>query len=245
MSALQLADMSDGQDSPSYRLDDDVAVITLDDGKANAITHDILERLSAMLDRALADGARAVVLAGREGRFSAGFDLATMTSSTEAMRALVTEGAEFYMKLYDYPLPTVAACTGHALAGGAILLLATDHRVGADVPAKIGLNEVAIGMGLPIFAVELARDRLNPTQFGAATMAARIYDPAGANEAGYLDRVVPADSVVAEAIADAHQLAQLKTGAYSLTKRLGRQRTIDHILATLVDDMAALGSPTP
>ena len=237
--------MSDAPDSPSYRLDDGVAVITLDDGKANAITPDILERLSALLDRALADDARAVVLAGRDGRFSAGFDLATMTSSTEAMQALVKQGAEFYMKLYGYPLPTIAACTGHALAAGAILLLSADHRVGADVPAKIGMNEVAIGMGLPIFAVELARDRLNPTQFGAATMAARIYDPAGATAAGYLDRVVPAESVVAEAIADARQLAQLKTGAYSLTKRQTRQRSIDYILATLDDDVAALGGPTP
>jgi len=149
------------------------------------------------------------------------------------------------MKLYGYPLPTIAACTGHALAAGAILLLSADHRVGADVPAKIGMNEVAIGMGLPIFAVELARDRLNPTQFGAATMAARIYDPAGATAAGYLDRVVPAESVVAEAIADARQLAQLKTGAYSLTKRQTRQRSIDYILATLDDDIAALGGPTP
>lgn len=237
--------MSDAPDSPSYRLDDGVAVITLDDGKANAITPDILERLSALLDRALADDARAVVLAGRDGRFSAGFDLPTMTSGTEAMQALVKQGAEFYMKLYGYPLPTIAACTGHALAGGAILLLSADHRVGADVPAKIGMNEVAIGMGLPIFAVELARDRLNPTQFGAATMAARIYDPAGATAAGYLDRVVPAESVVAEAIADARQLAQLKTGAYSLTKRQTRQRSIDYILATLDDDIAALGGPTP
>lgn len=237
--------MSDAPDSPSYRLDDGVAVITLDDGKANAITPDILERLSALLDRALADDARAVVLAGRDGRFSAGFDLATMASSTEAMQALVKQGAEFYMKLYGYPLPTIAACTGHALAAGAILLLSADHRVGADVPAKIGMNEVAIGMGLPVFAVELARDRLNPTQFGAATMAARIYDPAGATAAGYLDRVVPAESVVAEAIADARQLAQLKTGAYSLTKRQTRQRSIDYILATLDDDVAALGGPTP
>ncbi len=230
--------------SPTYVLDDDVAVITLDDGKANAIGHEILDRFSASLDQAVADSARAVVIAGREGRFSAGFDLATMTSSAAAMRGLVKQGAEFFMRLYGYPLPTVAACTGHALAAGAILLLSIDHRVGADVPVKIGLNEVAIGMGLPIFGVELARDRLTPTQFGAATMAARIYDPAGAVGAGYLDRVVPAESVVAEAIADARQLAQLKTGAYSLTKRLGRQRCIDHILATLDDDIASLTGPT-
>lgn len=235
--------MTDAPGLPTFELDDGVAVITLDDGKANAITHDVLDRLSALLDWALADEVRVVVIAGREGRFSAGFDLATMTSGEHAVRALVKHGAEFYMKLYGFPLPTVAACTGHALAGGAILLLSIDQRVGADGPAKIGLNEVAIGMGLPIFAVELARDRLSPTQLGAATMAAHIYDPASAVEAGYLDRVVPAESVIAEAIADARHLAQLRTGAYSLTKRLARQRSIDHILATLDADMASLTGP--
>jgi len=235
--------MSDGAASPTSVLDDGIAVITLDDGKANAVDHGVLERLDAALDRALAEEARAVVIAGREGRFSAGFDLATMTSSVADMQALVMRGAHLFMRLYGFALPTVAACTGHALAGGAILLLSLDHRVGPDAPAKIGLNEVSIGMGLPIFAVELARDRLASGHFGAATMASRLYDPAGAVEAGYLDRVVAADTVVAEAVAEARRLAELRTGAYVRTKQLVRRRTIDHILATLDDDIASLGGP--
>jgi enoyl-CoA hydratase len=234
---------SDATTALTYVLDDGIAIVTLDDGKANAITHDVLAGLDAALDRALDEDAHAVVIAGRDGRFSAGFDLATMTSSLDGMQRLVELGGRLFARLYGYGLPTVAACTGHALAGGAILLLSLDHRVGADAPAKIGLNEVAIGMGLPIFAVELARDRLAARHLGRATMAAHIYDPAGAVEAGYLDRLVPAESVVDEAVADARRLAELRTGAYVRTKRLVRQRTVDHILATLDADIASLGAP--
>jgi enoyl-CoA hydratase len=236
--------MTDAASLPVYRLDDGVAVVTMDDGKANAVSPAVLDTLGDALDRAAADGARAFVLAGRPGKFSAGFDLATMTSGVEPMRALVEAGARFMMRLYGLGIPTVAACTGHALAGGALLLLSCDHRVGGTNPAKIGLNEVAIGMGLPIFAVELARDRLAPAEFQPATMQARLYDPAGAVTAGYLDRTVADDEVVTEAIADARRLAELRTGAYAGTKAHVRRRTIDHINETLSADMAGLTGPT-
>jgi enoyl-CoA hydratase len=185
------------------------------------------------------------VLAGRPGKFSAGFDLSVMTRSTEAMRDLVQSGAELLLRWYEYDLPTVAACTGHALAAGALLLLTTDVRIGSDSPAKIGLNEVAIGMPLPIFAVEFARDRLTKKTFTQATMGACVFSPEEAAVAGYLDRVVPADTVLDEAVAEARRLATLSTGAYARTKHAARQATIDHVRATLADDMAKLTGPTP
>lgn len=182
--------MTDAAPLPTYRLEDAIAVITLDDGKANAITTAALEALEGHLDRAEADGARALALVGRDGKFSAGFDLAEMTASVEGMRTLVTRGAQWWLRLYGLPMPTVAACTGHAMAGGAITLMATDVRIGADVPAKIGLTEMSIGMALPIFAVEFARERLARAAFPVATLQGKAYDPAGAVVAGYLDRVV-------------------------------------------------------
>jgi len=236
--------MTDGPTSLTYALDDGIAILTFDDGKANAITNGVLAELEDALDQALGDGARAVVIAGRDGRFSAGFDLATMSGAAEGMQRLVMTGARLFARLYTFPLPTVAACTGHAVAGGSILLLSLDHRVGADAPVKIGLNKVSIGIGLPVFAVELARDRLSPNHLGPATMAARIYDPQGAVEAGYLDRIVASDSVVAEAVADARRLGELRTGAYVRTKQLVRGRTVDHILATLDADIASLAGPS-
>jgi enoyl-CoA hydratase len=227
----------------TYRLDDGVAVITLDDGKANAISHQTLAALHAALDQAESD-ARAVVIAGRPGKFSAGFDLATMTESTEAMRELVIAGARLLMRVYGLGLPTVAACTGHALAAGSLMLLSCDRRIGAEGSSKLGLNEVAIGMALPIFAVELARDRLQPAHFTAATMGARVYDPAGAVEAGYLDAVVAEVDLLPAAVAEAKALGELRSGAYARTKSVARSRLIEEILAGLEEDMASVSGPS-
>ncbi len=231
-------------DALTYELDGAVAVVRLDDGKANAIGHETLTALDQALTRA-EDEAGALLLLGREGKLSAGFDLSVMTSGVEAMRGLVKAGAQLLVRLYGSPLPTVAGANGHALAMGALLLLASDTRIGADGPYKLGLNEVAIGMGLPVFAVELARERLSASQFTAATIQGQVYDPAGALGAGYLDRVVAAEELEDVARAEATRLAELRRGAVSHTKVRARQSVIDHILATLDEDMDATGMPDP
>jgi enoyl-CoA hydratase len=230
---------------PTYRLDGNLAVITLDDGKANVFSNAALEALEGHLDQVEADGARGLVIIGRPGRFSAGFDLSEMTTSVEGMRALVARGARWWLRVYGLGMPTVAACTGHALAGGAITLLSCDVRIGADVPAKIGLSEVSIGMPLPIFAVELARDRLDKAAFSRSTIGGTVYDAAGAVDAGYLDRVVPADDLVTEAMAEARRLAELRTAAYARTKTNARGAMIEACLAGLDADMSSVDAPTP
>lgn len=235
--------MTDASTLPTYRLDGNVAVITFDDGKANVFGDAVLECLEALLDRVEADGARALVLVGRPGRFSAGFDLKEMTAGVEAMQALVVRGARWWLRLYGLGVPTVAACTGHALAGGAITLMACDVRIGADIAAKIGLTEVAIGMALPVFAVEFARDRLTKEAFVAATLGGTAYDPASAAAVGYLDRVVPADAVVDEAMTEARRLTELRTGAYARTKVNARGPMIEACLAGVEADMATMDGP--
>lgn len=236
--------MTDAGALPTYELVDGIAVITFDDGKANVFSNAVLETLEGLVDQAEADHARALVLVGRPGRFSAGFDLGEMTSGVEQMRALVARGARWWLRIYGLGMPTVAACTGHALAGGAITLLSCDVRIGADGPAKIGLNEVAIGMPLPKFAVELARERLLKSHFVLATLGT-TYDPAGALAAGYLDRVVPAESVVDEALAEARRLGELRTGAVARTKANARQAMIDAAAAGIDADMATVDAPAP
>jgi enoyl-CoA hydratase len=223
-------------------LDGDVAVITIDDGKANAYSHEVLASIHDALDRAEKE-ATAVLLVGRPGRFSAGFDLSVMSSGNEPMRALVTAGAELLLRVFTYPSPVVVACTGHALAAGGLMLLVGDRRVGAQGPFKIGLNEVAIGMPLPIFAVELARYRMPPSAFDSVVLG-EVFDPDGAVTAGFLDRVVAPEDVVAEATADAHRLAALRTGAVKGTKHNARGEIADGILATLAADMASIAGPT-
>ena len=237
--------MTDASTLPTYRLADGIAVITLDDGKANAMSMEVVTTLDAHLDQALADGARALVLTGRPGRFSAGFDLAEMTESVESMRNLVARGGRWLLRLYGYALPTVAACTGHALAGGALILLASDVRIGADMPAKIGLNEVAIGMPLPKFAVELARDRIETHAFTDATIGGTVYDPAGAARVGFLDRVSPEAEVLPQALAEAERLGALRAGAYARTKTNARAAMIEAQVANLVHDLSTVEGPTP
>ncbi|MEO7556148.1 MAG: crotonase/enoyl-CoA hydratase family protein [Acidimicrobiales bacterium] len=222
-------------------LDGKVAVVTLDDGKANVYSHEALAALHEALDQA-EEHANALLFVGRAGRFSAGFDLAVMSSGDEPMRALVVAGARWLARVFTFPMPVVAACTGHALAAGAMTLLVADHRVGAAGPFKIGLNEVGIGMALPQFAVELARYRIPPSRFDVALLG-EVFDPEGAMAAGFLDRVVDAEVVVAEATVTAHRLAELRSGAVRRTKLAARGAIADEILATIEADMASLSVP--
>lgn len=220
-------------------IDDGVALLHLDDGKANALSYQVLEQLHEGLDRAEAE-AEAVVIAGRPGRFSAGFDLSVMTAGDKPMQDLLLAGAEWILRLYAHPQATVAACSGHALAAGAVTLLACDTRIGVEGDFKIGLNEVDIGLALPEFAVELARDRLAPHHLVRATAQAEIYDPAGAVDAGYLDQLVPAEQVLEAAMDEARRLSELRRGAVRETKSRLRSDTLRRVRGTLTDDIAAL-----
>lgn len=217
-------------------------MLRMDDGKANALSDAMIDALSEALDRA-AKEASAIVLLGRPDRFSAGFDLRVMMSGPEAAKALLRRGSSLLMKLYGAPLPLVMGCTGHALAGGALVLLTGDVRVGVAGPYRLGLNEVSIGMPVPVLAMELARDRLRNEDLSRATLEARIYNPDEAARVGYLDEVVAPEELEARVMAEAARLAALPRTPYAATKERLRGRTIAHILATLEDDMAKLLTP--
>jgi enoyl-CoA hydratase len=223
-------------------VEDGVAVVRLDDGKVNVVSHRVIELLHLALDRSL-DEATAVAVIGREGKLSAGFDLTEMTAGIERTQALVGAGGRLLMRVYAHPQPVVLGVTGHALAAGALLCLACDTRIGGDGPAKIGLNETAIGMGLPRYAVELAQARLSPAHLRRGAVQAEIYDPAGAVEAGYLDRVVPAAEVEAASIDEARRLGALPGSAYRHTKLALHQAMVDRVLAGLDDDMVTMTAP--
>jgi len=225
----------------TYSLEGTTAVVQMDDGKANALSEAMIAEVGEALTRAEKE-ASAFVLAGRPERFCAGFDLRVMMSSPEAAKALLTKGADLLMRLYGSPLPFVAACTGHALAGGALVLLTADLRIGVAGAFRIGLNEVSIGLPVPVLAMELARDRIAPTELGRATLGAQIYTPDEATRAGYLDEVVPAGDVLARAKAEATRLGALSRVAFKGTKRRLRGKTIAHILGTLDEDMRSISS---
>jgi len=228
----------------TYESRDGVALLQLDDGKANALGPDVFRALHAGLDRAEKDGG-AVLLAGRPGRFSAGFDLNVMREGGPAAgRDLVEAGARFALRLARHPAPVVIGCTGHALAMGAVLLMAGDSRVGALGDFKIGFNEVAISMTTPRFLMEFARERISKRHLVRATVQAEIYSPELAVDAGFLDRLAEPDRVVEEALAEAARLGQLPRGAFCATRSRAREATLAAIEADLAADMAGLfGAP--
>lgn len=222
-----------------YELDDTVAIIRLDDGKANALGPDVIAGISEALDRAAGE-AKAVLLTGREGKFSAGFNLKVLQSGGPAAgRQLVTAGAKLALQIARHPTPVVVGCTGHALAMGAVLLCAADVRIGARGDFKLGFNEVAIGMITPIFLLELARERVSKRHIYRASVAAEIYSPDGAVDAGLLDQAVAVDELPATALAEAKRLGELPRGAFVGTRALLRGKTLDYIEATLEDDMSS------
>jgi enoyl-CoA hydratase len=228
--------------SVNYEARDRVALLTMDDGKANALSYPMMKALDEALDRA-EKVASAVVLTGRAGRFSAGFDLKEMMAGVDQARALVSRGAEVLLRLYGLPMPLVIACSGHALAGGALMVATGDVRVAVKGPFKIGLNEVQLGMPVPILAMELARDRLAPSHLTAATLFAQVSDPEHALSVGWVDQVVEADALLPTAIEHANRLGQLPRDAYAKTKQSLRERMIGYVRSNLEMDMKRLTPP--
>jgi enoyl-CoA hydratase len=226
----------------SYTLDQKVAVIRMDDGKANALSVEMIDSLLAALTRA-EEEASAVVLTGRPDKFCAGFDLRVMMSGPEQAKALLGRGSELLLRLFGATLPLVIACSGHAMAGGALVVLTGDTRIGAQGAFKIGLNEVSIGLPVPVLAMEFARARLTPTELTRATLFAQIYTPETAVTAGYLDSVVPADQLLDRAKEEATRLAGLARSAFKATKLRLRGGVIADIKARMAEDMRTLMNP--
>ena len=224
---------------------DSVMVVHLDDGKANALSATMIAAISTALDEAEADDTiGAVVLHGRPGRFCAGFDLSVMRGGDfAAVATLVSDGGELVRRLYGSSVPIVAASTGHALAAGALILLGCDVRVGADIDCKIGLNEVAIGMVLPAWAITIAQERLSRRHIQLAVATAQVTDGAGAVQAGFLDVVVPEAEVLPAAIEKATELAALNGRAYAGTVLALRGPVLDHMAAQVTADREAGATP--
>ena len=211
---------------------DDIAQITLDDGKANAINPAWLDSFMEVFAEA-EKASKAIVIAGREGVFSGGFNLKWMpTASAEELGYLLDTAGKLVCQVYGSERPVVGACTGHAIAMGQFLLLSCDTRIGAAGDFKFGANETMNGMNLPVFAQEIAKARLDPALITKLVIQSYMYGPDEAVEFGALDMVVEPDQVIATATSVAKQLAQLPGGAYGWNKKAMRQATLDRIAAT-------------
>jgi enoyl-CoA hydratase len=222
-------------DLVSYRLEDGIATLTLDNGKVNAVSHEVIEAFHAALDRSVADQA-IVIITGTPGVLSGGYDLKVMMSGPENAIALVAAGSGLARRMLAHPMPIIVACTGHAVAKGAFILLSADYRVGVEGPFRIGLNEVQIGMTMHHVGIELARDRLRKSYFNRSVINAEMFSPAEAVTAGFLDAVVADEELMPAALAMAELMKKLNMTAHANTKVKARRTLLETLDWAIEED---------
>ncbi|HDZ55543.1 MAG TPA: crotonase/enoyl-CoA hydratase family protein [Pseudomonas xinjiangensis] len=203
----------------SLKIEDGIAEIGLDDGKVNALSQTMIEALLDALKQA-EQADCAVLIHGRTGCFSGGYDRKLIDAGGPACDAMREAGDRLTLGLLDYPGPLVIASTGHAMAKAALMLLLADYRLGAAGSFRVGLNEVAIGMTMPDGAMRLARERLPAHWLSRCVLQAQTLTPAQAIEAGFLDEVVAPEDILEAARRKVQTLAQLDRRAYRETRKL-------------------------
>lgn len=201
----------------------DIAWIEIDDGKANAIDPDFLRGLNEGMDFAEKQQARAIVISGRPGYFSAGLNLKKLPMlPPDEFMAFCYGFGDVLLRLFAYPRPTIALVRGHAMAGGAVLLIACDYRVAAQGSYKIGMNESAISLPLPSFCVEMAQAVINPRDILPTVLEGNTFDPNAALRNNYITHISMShdpDAMIAPVL---EQIARFSVDAYGTTK--GRLR---------------------
>ena len=219
----------------AYHLEDGIATLTLSNGKVNAISPDVITAFNAALDQAEQDRA-VVIITGQPGILSGGYDLKVMTASPEQAIELVRQGSTLARRMLAHPFPVVIACSGHAVAKGAFLLLSVDYRIGVEGPFSIGLNEVQIGMTMHHAGIELARDRLRKSAFHRSVINGEMFNPLTAVDAGFLDKVVKPEELQAAALEAARQLKKINMKAHRNTKLKVRKELLETLDKAIEED---------
>lgn len=217
-----------------FKVEDRVATIVINDGKANIMSLDMLSALAGAFEQARHANALVILKSGLEKTFSAGFDVKQLgTGDPEASHRMLRAGAELILTMLQHPFPVVSVCEGHAFPMGAFLLLSSDLRVGVNGEYRIGLNEVAIGIAVPDFALAIARSRMPISWLNRTAILGQMFQPADAVTAGFLDILSPPDSIddlVEETI---RQLLAIDHAAHHSTKLRLRGETIASISAEI------------
>ena len=226
-------------DLVSYEVSDRIATATITNGKANALSPDVLAGLDEALTRAEDAGEAevgALIVTGTPGMLTGGFDLKVIRSSPQDAGRMVTDGGALFARMFGSEVPVIVACTGHAIAAGTLLMMGADYRVGARGDFRIGLIETEIGMVLPRWAVELSRERISVRHFQQATVGAKMYDPDGAVDAGLLDAVVDPDEVAAAARTEALRWAAFPRAAYRGQVLMNRGERLARLADAIAED---------
>ena len=221
----------------TYALTDGVAVITMDDGKANAVSLALQAGLNDALDQAEKDKAP-VVLTGRTGILSAGFDLKILAASGQPAVDMLNGGLELAIRLLTFPTPVIAACPGHAIAMGVFLLESCDYRIGVHGNYRYCANEVAIGMTMPFSTIEILRHRITPAALSRSVLMAEVFTPDNAMETGFLDLVVDESELMETAINLGKSYLSLNMDAHAHSKKRLRAELITAMRDGLAKDYA-------
>ena len=213
----------------TLKTEGDVSMITFDDGKANVFSLAMSQTIEKLLDE-VSDDKGALLLIGRPGMFSAGFDLKVMSSGDgEAVQEMVKGGFKLLRRIYSFPRPVVAACSGHGIALGAFILLCSDYRIGAEGEFIIGANEIRNNMSIPEPILEIAKSRLTKTHWYRAILNAEMYPMSEAIAPGYLDELVKPEKLKEIALGRATDLATLGHPVYQITKELDQEEILKRI----------------
>ncbi len=211
----------------TYKSEENYVIITINNGRANAISHEVIEGLNLSFDKAEQEN-KVVILTGQSGIFSGGFDLKVMTKSPESAKELVTKGSKLSLRMLSFSQPIIIACSGHAIAKGAFLLLSSDYRIGVEGEFKIGLNEVMIGMTMHNAGIAIAKARLSEVYLNRSVNNSEIYNPKDAVKAGFLDMIVPENHLLPTAIKVAGMFSKLNKKAHAATKlKVRKQHLLD------------------
>ena len=204
----------------TLKKEENISVITLDDGKANVFSTKMSTDINECLDEvSVEDGC--IVLTGREGMFSAGFDLKTLQGGDmEQIQEMTTTGFKLLSRIFSFPRPVIAACSGHGIALGTFLLCCCDYRIGIKGDFMLGANEMRTNMVIPPPILELIKFRVAQSHKYRAVLGAEMYTFENAKEAGLIDEVVDSNILMETAFNKAKDLATMGHPSYSMTKEL-------------------------
>jgi enoyl-CoA hydratase len=215
----------------------------MDDGKANAMNPDFFTGLGTAIDRCIEGNASVLIISGREGFFSGGLDLNLMSKITpDNLREMLRMFGHTLLKVFALPIPTIALCTGHAIAGGAMLAYACDLRYAIDGPFIIHMNELETGIApLPTWMLLIGRSAIPTKSFNEALMHARPYSPRDAYERNIFNGLgSDLDEIIALAAASAENLAKINQKAYALSKERMRKKEVEEariLMESEIDDL--------
>lgn len=226
----------------TYCLEDGIGRINMDDGKANAMNWTFFKEMKESLDQAENDEAKVLVIIGRPGFFSGGLDMKMLpTLSASEIAEFAMTFARTILRIFYFPVPTIAAITGHAIAGGAMLTFACDRRFAIDSSNRIQMNETSIGITLPNWMFLIARSAVPSRWLNQALLHSKPYNPNEALDCGILDGVAKdAESLESQVMTAAAELLNLNLPAYASSKRNLREAEIEHVLDLLKKDLSGM-----